>query len=197
MLFFGINERDGETEYERYGTILDIISTTFTGPNYDSQLQQARQIQIEKLVRKEKYSQNKTRPISVTFAHHRDLIEVLTNRKYLSAGISINKEFGEHTENERRFLKPILRAANNKSGYRKRCHLEGDCLVIKGKHYSWDNIEELPKDLSGYKITSKDDGSMVGFFGELNPLSNFHHSHFTVDSHWFHCTEQFIQQKKN
>ena len=29
LLFFGINERDGETKYERYGIILDIISTNF------------------------------------------------------------------------------------------------------------------------------------------------------------------------
>ena len=36
---------------------------------------------------------------------------------------------------------------------------------------------------------------MVGFFGELNPLSNFHHSHFIVDNQWFHCTEQYIQHK--
>ena len=196
MLFFGINEKDGETEYERYGTILDIISTTFIGPTYDSQVQQARQIQIEKLVCKGRYSQNKTRPISVTFAHHRDVIEILTNRKYPLAGITINKEFGEHTENEHKFLKPILRAANNKTGYHKRCHLEGDHLVIKGKHYSWDNIKELPKDLSGYKITSKEDHSAVGFFGELNPVSNFHRSHFIVDNRWFHCAEQFIQLKK-
>ena len=110
LLFFGISEKDGETEYERYGIILDIISTTFIGPNYDSQVQQARQIQIEKIVHKGRYSQNKTRPISVTFAHQRDLLELLANRKYLPAGICISKEFGECTENKRKFLKPILRA---------------------------------------------------------------------------------------
>ena len=63
--------------------ILDIISTTFIGPNYETQVQQARQIQIEKLVRRGRYSQNKTRPLSVTFAHQRDLQELLANRKYL------------------------------------------------------------------------------------------------------------------
>ena len=119
LLFFGISEKDGEMEYERYSIILDIVSTTFVGPNYDLQLNQARQIQIEKLVRKGRYSQNRTRPISVTFAHQRDLQELLANRKYLPAGISISREFGKHTENECKFLKPILRAANNKTGYRK------------------------------------------------------------------------------
>ena len=174
LLFFGISEKEGETEYERYSVILDIISTTFAGPNYETQSQQARQIQIEKLVRRGRYSQNKIRPISVTFAHQRDLQELLANRKYLPSGVTISKEFGEHTENERKFLKPILRAANTKTGYRKKCRLEGDHLVIKGKHYTHDNIEELPEELSGYKITSKEESDTIGFFGELNPLSNFH-----------------------
>ena len=100
LLFFGISEKEGETEYERYSVILDIISTTFLGPNYETQVQQARQIQIEKLVHRGRYSQNKIRPISVTFAHQQDLQELLANRKYLPSGVAISKEFGEHTENE-------------------------------------------------------------------------------------------------
>ena len=80
----------------------------FARPNYDTRVQQAQEIQVEKLVHKGKYTQNKTRPISVTFTHHRDLLEVLTNRNYLPAGILVSKEFGGHTENEHRFLKPIL-----------------------------------------------------------------------------------------
>ena len=68
----------------------------------------------------------------------------------------------------------MLRAADTRTGYHKKCRLEGDHLLIKGKHYTCDNIDELPEDLSGYKITSKEDSDTVGFFGELNPLSNFH-----------------------
>ena len=68
--------------------------------------------------------------------------------------------------------------------------------MIKEKHYNRDNIDDLPEDLSGYKITSKEDPDTIGFFGELNPLSNFHHSHSIVDNQWFHCTEQYIQHKK-
>ena len=40
LLFFGISEKEGETEYERYSVILDIIATTFVGPNYETQVQQ-------------------------------------------------------------------------------------------------------------------------------------------------------------
>ena len=68
--------------------------------------------------------------------------------------------------------------------------------MIKGKHYSWDNIGELPDEILGYKVTSKEDMSTSCFFGELNPLSNFHHSLFIFNNHWFHSTKQFIQLKK-
>ena len=52
LLFSGIKEEDGETELSRYQIILQIISTTFMGPDYQTQLNQAKQICIEKLVRK-------------------------------------------------------------------------------------------------------------------------------------------------
>ena len=189
LMFFGLDERDGETECDRYETIIGIIASTLTGLNYDDKLQSARQIQIEKLVRKGKYNRNGIRPISVTFSHHRDLLEILLNRKYLPAGIMVSREYGKQTETERKLLKPILKAANNKTSYKRKCHLEGDQLIIKGKHYTRDNLCELPDDLSCYKVTSKEDINTVGFFGELNPLSNFHQSHFAVDNQWYHCTE--------
>ena len=196
LLFFGIDEKDTETENDRYETIVGIVASSLPGPNYDTKLQEDRHIQIEQLKRKGKYMQNKNRPISVTFTHHRDLIDVLSNRKYLPTGIRISKEFGEHTESERKFLKPILIAANNKVGYKRKCQLEGDHLIIKGKHYNRENIAELPEELSGYRITSKEDTQTIRFFGELNPLSNFHHANFIVDNKWYHCSEQYIQEKK-
>ena len=197
LMFFSLDERDGETEYDRYETILGILASTFPGPNYDDKLQAARHIQIEKLVRKGKYNRNGIRPISVTFSHHHDCLEILLNRKYLPAGIMVSREYGKQTEIERKLLKPILKAANTKTSYKRKCHLEGDRLIIKGKHYTRENLSELPDDLSCYKVTSKEDSNMVGFFGELNPLSNFHQSYFAIDNQWYHCTEQFIQEKSN
>ena len=110
------------------------------GPTYDSQMQQARNVMIESLVWQGKYNQRNPHPISVTFMHPHDVVEILLNRKYLPNGIFVSKEFGENTERECRFLKPILPAANNISKYKRKCQLEGDHLVIKGHHYSRENI---------------------------------------------------------
>ena len=106
----------------------------------------------------------------------------------------MSKEFGEHTEKERKLLKPIVCAANKE--YKRRCRLEGDHIVIKGRHYNRENLSKLPSDISGYKVSSKEDTETVGFFGELNPLSNFHQCVFKVEDNWFHSSEQYIQLKK-
>ena len=37
---------------------------------------------------------------------------------------------------------------------------------------------------------------MFGFFGELNPLSNFHPAPFVYNNIKYHCTEQLIQHQK-
>ena len=50
--------------------------------------------------------------------------------------------------------------------------------------------------MSGFNISSKIGDSAFGFFGNLNPLSNFHPSNFLHGGHAFHCSEQFIQYTK-
>ena len=107
LLFFRIGEMYGESEQDRYEAILEVISATFVGSNYDIRIQQAKNVMIESLLQQGKYNQRKPCPISVTFMHQCDVVEILMNRKYLPNSIFVNKEFGEHTERERRLLKPI------------------------------------------------------------------------------------------
>ena len=119
LLFFGINEMEGETEQDRYSVILEVISLTFIGPTQEIRFDQAKNIMIESLIQKGRYNPRKIRPISVTFTHLCDSLNILMNRKYLPNGVFVSKEFGERTENEHRLLKPILRAANNIKEYKK------------------------------------------------------------------------------
>ena len=196
LLFFGISEMDGESEQDRYAIVLEVISSTFIGQTREERMQQASNVMIESLVRKGRYNQRKSRPISVTFTHQKDLGDILMNRKYLPDGVFVSKEYGEHTENERKLLKPILKAANSIKEYKRRCRMEGDPIVIKGKHYNRDNLNDLPAVISGFKVTSKENSETIGLFGELNPLSNFHKCIFKVDGTWYHSSEQYIQHKK-
>ena len=68
-------------------------------------------------------------------------------------------------------------------------------LVIKGRNYTNANLHQIPLEINGYMATSITDekNTIIGFFGELNPLSNFYPSPFTIHG----CTsEQFIQHQK-
>ena len=91
---------------------------------------------------------------------------------------------------------PILRAARHIDNYKKQIRLEKDKIVIKGKNYDMSNIHDLPEDLNAFKVTSKEDDHVVGYFGELNPLSNFFPANFTLDGHSFISSEQYIQASK-
>ena len=71
-----------------------------------------------------------------------------------------------------------------------------DKVVIQGKDYTLNNLNELPEDINCFKATSKSDDESVGFFGEANPLSNFHPAKFIHEGQTYISSEQFIQVTK-
>ena len=71
-----------------------------------------------------------------------------------------------------------------------------DKVVIQGKDYTLNNLHELPEDINCFKATSKSDNETVGFFGEANPLSNFHPAKFIHEGQTYIYSEQFIQATK-
>ena len=121
---------------------------------------------------------------------------ILMNKTKLRKGVYVDKEYPFEIERKRKILRPILTAAKKQKKFRKRCKMEKDELVIKGKHYSVDTINTLPKSLKPARVSSQTNDKIYGYFGELNPLSNFHYAPFTLENTYYHCTEQLIQRKK-
>ena len=74
--------------------------------------------------------------------------------------------------------------------------MEKDELVIKGKHYNVNTINKLPKSLKPAKISSQTNNTTYGYFGMLNPLSNFYPAPFSHNEVEYHRSEQFIQHEK-
>ena len=70
--------------------------------------------------------------------------------------------------------------------------------MILGTTYTVDDLHKLPNDLSGFHASSKTDtnNTVIAFFGELSPFSNFHKSPFQLKEQEYHCSEQFIQEQK-
>ena len=74
--------------------------------------------------------------------------------------------------------------------------MEQDTLVLRGKCYTVNTIDQLPNSLSTVNVTSKSNETTFGYFGELNPLSNFHPSPFMMYDQEYHCSKQYIQEAK-
>ena len=77
--------------------------------------------------------------------------------------------------------------------------MDGPTLIINGRNYTSKNLHLLPLEINGYSATSKTDpvNNVIGFFGELNPLSNFHPAPFTINGMTYQSSEQFIQHQKS
>ena len=120
----------------------------------------------------------------------------MDNKSYLRCGIFVDHEYTMDIEQKRRLLLPILKKARQTEPYKGHCKMEEDQLVICGRTYTLENLQQLPDDLNCFNVTCKEDNQCLGFFGGLNPLSNFHTAPFQVDGIEYFSSEQFIQAKK-
>ena len=130
------------------------------------------------------------------FEHCQDVEYIMESKGYLQHGTYVDRKYVPEIERKRRILLPILKAAKLSKNYKKKCRLEDDKVVINGRKYGTDNLHQLPSEIDVFEITSKLDTDCVGFFGALNPLSNFYESKFTVDGIEYISSEQYIQAQK-
>ena len=108
----------------------------------------------------------------------------------------MDRYYSTETEKEHKRLRPILSGARRLEEYQGKCKMEGKELIIHGKCYSFENLVELPQNLSPEVVSCHQDATHYGFFGEFNPLSNFHPAVFTYNGTTYKHTEQFIQATK-
>ena len=155
-----------------------------------------KKIEIRSCKRIGRYIKDRSRPISIELLRRDNIDFILTKKKELRTSVFADKEYPQDIENNRKILRPILTVAKNSNKYRKRCRMENDQLVIKGKRYGINDLDTLPKSLLPHNITSKSNSDVYGYFGELHPLSNFYPAEFSLENKTFHCSEQYIQWKK-
>ena len=192
----GIREEPKETEDTCRDKIYRELANTILGSDPEERYTTAKTLSIRKCRRLGKFKRDRTRPICVEFVHKEDRSYVLENRSYLNDGVFVDKEYPPEIERIRRSLLPILRAAKHLERYRDQSRMNYDKVVIDGKDYTLNNLHELPEDINSFKATSKTDDDTVGFFGEANPLSNFHPAKFTFNGETYISSEQFIQATK-
>ena len=196
LIFHGIPE-DQETEREDIvSKVYQEISPTINRETENERLQVASEIEIVKVRRLGKKEVNRTRPISMEFSNKFDVEQIFANGFDLNDGVYVNREYCKETERNRRLLRPILQAAKKLPEYKDVCRMEADVLILNGTKFNKDNLHELPVKLNIMEITTKSNTGVVGFFGEICPLSNFYPSKFLYKGIEFHSSEQFIQYAK-
>ena len=193
LILHGIKESCWELDSTRNELVIQAIAETVHAENNTKKLEIARKIPITSTAQIRRYNPLKSHPIRVSFASKSDAELLLECKKKLKEGIYVDREYNESEELERKLLQPILRAARKQLHYRGKCKLDGTKLVIKGKTYNRKNLEALPEDISGPIVSSKESDQAIGFFGELNPLSNFHPSKFIYNGTEYNNSEQLIQ----
>ena len=176
--------------------IVKAIANTMQGETEEDKTKFAGETSIASVERIGRYNPLRTRPVKVKFSDKKDVDNLFKNRKKLPRGIYIDKEYSKATEKDRRLLRPVIKAARRIDKYKGSCHLEGPQLVIEGKRYHRQNIHTLPDDLNPMEVTSQCNEEVFAFFGELNPLSNFHPCKFTLEGETFNSSEQYIQWTK-
>ena len=125
------------------------------------------------------YNRNKKRPVRVTFLFMKHKNCLLTRKRNLPTGIYVEEAYPELIKQKRASLRPILKYALKTEGYKGKCKMEHDHLIIKGTKYTTDTLHKLPEDIAPYKANQKSNHKCLIFHGQHTPLSNFHHSHST------------------
>ena len=187
-----IRESAWETDDVLTEKIYDAMTETVLGRNYDDGLETVKLMPIKSAKRLSAYSSVRSRPISVEFLYRSDADYLMNNKKYLGEGIYIDRKYCKATE----VLRPFLKATRKLPRYHKKCRLYGKELVLRGISYTVDKLDCLPEELQGPNISSKSDDQTFGFFGSLNPLSNFHDATFSLNGVAYNNSEQMIQHKK-
>ena len=180
IIIRGIPEDEWEKESttrHKVSVELKQLTNVQTGKSSQSS-KTSTKLEIRTCKRVGRYIKDRSHPISTEFIRKEDVEFILSNKTKLNKGVYADKEY----------------LVSKK--YKKRCKLEDDVIVIKGKRYRVDELEKLPKSLKPANVTSKTNQSIFGYFGELNPLSNFYPAPFIYDDQSYHCSEQFIQMRK-
>ena len=197
LIIKGIPEEEWEKESTTRSKIYSELAKLIENEESDTQkLKKAKKLEMRNCKRLGRYVPNRARPISAEFVRKEDIEFILSKKTGLSKGVYADREYPAEIEKKRKILRPILTTAKHSTKYKKRCRMENDLLVIKGKRYGVHELEKLPKSLKPVNVTSKSNSTTFGYFGALNPLSNFYPAPFTHEGKKYHCSEQFIQSQK-
>ena len=118
-----------------------------------------------------------------------------------SEGIYISDDLPAEMDQSRRRMSQIytaLKSVKNNTGsqYVKSISRKMDAIVLNGKTYTEEKLNELPDPLKLENIFTPSHGGITAFFTRNSPLSNFYPCSFEVQSQRFQNMEQYLALQK-
>ena len=196
LIIRGLPEEPKEMDQRIFDKLHSVLSTIMQGETEEEKVNAAKNLTFQRGQRIGRYGKNRPRPISVELTVKQDAEFILENRFDLPRGIYVDREYPIDVERKRETLLPVLWVAKRLSNFKKQSRLEDDKLVLKGRTYNVNTLNQLPEELNVFRVTSKENENTIGVFGEINPLSNFYPSSFTHDGVQYISSEQLIQANK-
>ena len=135
------------------------------------------------------------RPVKVLFLSNltkqllfKNISNLKDNEKWKK--VTINDDVTEEVKNIQRDLRCLAASARAKG---LKAQQRGKVLVLEGQRYMYNEIDNLPHEISleNAKIVETPDG--VAFQGKHAYLSNLSYSPFVYNGAGYRCAEQFIQ----
>ena len=122
------------------------------GETNDEKLLVSRRIVIKSCKRLGRYISSRIRPVSVELLHKEDANFILDNRFDLAKGVFVDREYPTEIERKQKTLLPILKAAKQIPDYKRQSKLEDDKLVLKGRSYTVNMLNQLPDKLNTFVV---------------------------------------------
>ncbi len=192
LLFYGFDEQPGETEADCRQKVYKLLVTKMQFIP-----QEVDEMKVVRCHRKGPYMQGRSRPIIIKMHWYADRQAIWARKGALKESpYFINEDYSDVTENKRRQLYPVLKAAKSNPWYRDNAFINVDRLILRGRSYTVDQLKDLPGDINPAQIATEFRPNMVKFFRKESPLSNFHPCPIKIDNKNYFCTEQYYQYKK-
>jgi ribA/ribD-fused uncharacterized protein len=192
LLFYGISEEKGESDADCLNKVYELLARKVGIP-----IPVLNRMSIVRGHRKGVHVEGKNRPIIVKFHYFPDKQHILSCAKRLKGTYYfINEDYAVETEKTRRMFYPILKKSRQLPQFKDKVFLHVDNLIVDGKAYTTETLQNLPEPLNPAKLASKVDDHMVRFFGKASPFSNFATHVMMINNVTFCCNaQQYLKGK--
>lgn len=110
--------------------------------------------------------------------------------------VRIQEDLPRQLRENARVLQRIARFANQNQQEYGEARVKDYRVMIKGEWYGIENVSKLPPELQPQSVYSPKSSDSVVFFTKHSPLSNHHHSPFSINGMNFSCVEQYLALAK-